>query len=42
MKNPTMTFSQKARRFFEPLMHNKLFAFLSILKFSTWAIDALA
>ena len=37
-----MTFLEKAKRFLEPLMHNKLFAILSFFKFSTWAVDALA
>ena len=42
MKSSTMTFWQKAKRFFEPLKENKILLTLSIFKFSLWALYALA
>ncbi len=41
MKNKDMTFWDKAKRFFEPLLHYKLLLILSIIKFSLWAIYTL-
>ena len=42
MKSSTMTFWQKAKRFFEPLGENKILTFLSCIKFSAWGIYAIA
>ncbi|MBP6981487.1 ABC transporter ATP-binding protein [Candidatus Gracilibacteria bacterium] len=36
-----MTFFEKTKRFLEPLLANKLFTYLAIVKFSMWAIYAL-
>ncbi len=42
MKSSTMTFWQKAKRFFEPFWENKLLVLLSCIKFSSWGIYAIA
>lgn len=36
-----MTFFEKAKRFLDPLLQNKLFAILSAFKYGIWAIDVL-
>lgn len=42
MKNSTMTFWQKAKRFFEPLLQSKQYLILSCLKFIFWAFYSIA
>ena len=37
-----MSFLEKAKRFFEPLMHNRWFTFLSCLKFGMYGVHGIA